>query len=117
VRLGLETVDLWSHHGAVTRFDEESLLAIFEQVCEIAEPGAETSRMHAVQRRRDQRLLSSVDGAGLVRAGEYAVTSLASANCRLLHARRGADAREPDAADQDPAHQPGGVGGKGSQSH
>ncbi|MGQ0594178.1 MAG: hypothetical protein ACT4QB_16495 [Gammaproteobacteria bacterium] len=34
---------------------------------------------HAVQRLRDPRLLSSVDGAGLMSAGEYAMTSLASA--------------------------------------
>jgi len=88
--LELKTVDLCflvalytrANDGALTGFDEEALLDVFEQVCEVVEPDADNPRKratHAVQRLRDQRLLSRVDGAGVVRAGEYAMTSLASA--------------------------------------
>ncbi|MCC6991689.1 MAG: condensin subunit MukF, partial [Acidobacteria bacterium] len=34
---------------------------------------------HAIQRLRDQRMLARVDGAGIIRAGEYALTRLAAA--------------------------------------
>lgn len=88
--LDLKTVDLCflvalyarANYGASTSFEEEALLDVFEQVCEFVEPGADNPRKratHAVQRLRDQRLLSRVDGAGVMRAGEYAMTSLASA--------------------------------------
>jgi chromosome partition protein MukF len=45
-------------------------------------PGAENPRKratHAIQRLREQRMLARVDGAGIVRAGEYALTRLAAA--------------------------------------
>src|SRR5690606_1125635 len=34
---------------------------------------------HAIQRLRDQRMLARVDGAGVVRSGEYTLTRLAAA--------------------------------------
>jgi chromosome partition protein MukF len=48
----------------------------------MVEPGADNPRKratHAIQRLRDQRMLARVDGAGVVRAGEYALTRLAAA--------------------------------------
>ena len=55
---------------------------MFEQVCDVVDPGAENPRKratHAIQRLREQRLLVRVDGAGIVRAGEYTLTRLAAA--------------------------------------
>ncbi len=60
-------------------FDEERLTDVFEQVCELLEPGTENVRArstHAIRRLRDQRLLARVDGAGVVRAGEFALSRL-----------------------------------------
>lgn len=54
---------------------------VFEQVCDTVEADGENMRKratHAIQRLRDQRLLSRVDGDGLVRAGDYSMTRLAS---------------------------------------
>ena len=58
------------------------LIDVFEQVCDVVDPGAENPRKRAtraIQRLRDQRMLARVDGAGIVRAGEYALTRLAAA--------------------------------------
>jgi chromosome partition protein MukF len=52
------------------------------QACDVVEPGAENPRKratHAIQRLREQRMLARVDGAGIVRAGDYALTRLAAA--------------------------------------
>lgn len=62
-------------------FEEDALVDMFVQVCDVTEPGAENPRKratHALQRLRDQRLLARVDGAGIVRAGEYTLTRLAA---------------------------------------
>jgi chromosome partition protein MukF len=50
-------------------------------VCEVVEPQAEGRRSaaHAIRRLREQRLLARIDGAGVVRAGEYALTRLGTA--------------------------------------
>lgn len=90
VSLQLGTFDLCCLAGlylradrdALASFEEEAVIDLFEQVCDMVEPGAENPRKratHAVQRLRDQRLLARVDGAGVVRAGEYALTRLAAA--------------------------------------
>jgi chromosome partition protein MukF len=87
--LDLKTVDLCflvalharASTSALTGFEEDVLIDVFEQVCEVVEPGAENLRKratHSIQRLREQRLLSRVDAAGVMRAGEYAMTSLAS---------------------------------------
>ncbi|HMJ13957.1 MAG TPA: condensin subunit MukF, partial [Polyangiaceae bacterium] len=89
VQLELGTLDvcfvallyLRAQGGAIASFQEAQLVEIFEAVCELVEPGAEQRRKratHAIQRLRDQRMLSRVDGAGFVRSGEYALTRLAS---------------------------------------
>lgn len=90
VNLDLKTVDLCFLAGLYLRadkaslasFEEDVLIDMFEQVCDVVEPGAENPRKratHAIQRLRDQRMLARVDGAGVVRAGEYALTRLAAA--------------------------------------
>jgi chromosome partition protein MukF len=90
VNLDLKTVDLCFLAGlylradkaALASFEEDALVDMFEQVCDVVEPGAENPRKratHAIQRLREQRMLARVDGAGIVRAGEYALTRLAAA--------------------------------------
>lgn len=90
VSLQLSTFDLCCLAGlylradrdALASFDEEAVVDLFEQVCDMVEPGADNPRKratHAIQRLRDQRMLARVDGAGVVRAGEYALTRLAAA--------------------------------------
>lgn len=88
VNLDLKTVDICflvalharADQSGLTCFDEEILLDVFEQVCDAVESDTDhLSRRatNAIQRLRDQRLLARVDGAGFVRAGEYALTQLA----------------------------------------
>src|ERR1700733_6550482 len=90
VNLDLKTVDLCFLAGlylradkaAMASFEEDLLVDMFEEVCDVVEPGAENPRKratHAIQRLREQRMLARVDGTGLVRAGEYALTRLAAA--------------------------------------
>lgn len=90
INLDLETLDLCFLAGLYLRadraslasFEEEVLLDMFEQVCDAVDPGAERPRKratHAIQRLRDQRMLARVDGAGIVRSGEYTLTRLAAA--------------------------------------
>lgn len=62
-------------------FEEEVLMDVFEQVCDTVEADGENVRKratHAIQRLREQRLLSRVDGDGVIRAGDYSMTRLAS---------------------------------------
>lgn len=73
---------LQGEREARTTFEEDTLVDLFEQICDLVDPGIDQPRKratHAIQRFRDQRLLARVDGAGLVRAGEYALTRLATA--------------------------------------
>jgi chromosome partition protein MukF len=90
VALDLKTVDLCflaglylrADRAALASFEEDALVDMFEQVCDVVEPGAENPRKratHAIQRLREQRMLARVDGAGIVRAGDYALTRLAAA--------------------------------------
>lgn len=90
INLDLKTVDLCflaglylrADRAALASFEEEVLVDMFEQTCDVVDPGAENPRKratHAIQRLRDQRMLARVDGAGIVRAGEYALTRLAAA--------------------------------------
>lgn len=72
---------LRSRSGQLTSFTEHELGDVFRDVCLLAQPGASgiTRRATAtIQRLRDQRLLSRVDGAGVVRSGSYALTRLAT---------------------------------------
>ena len=90
INLDLKTLDLCFLAGLYLRadraslasFEEDVLIDMFEQVCDVVDPGAERPRTratHAIQRLRDQRMLVRVDGAGIVRSGEYTLTRLASA--------------------------------------
>jgi chromosome partition protein MukF len=72
---------LRSRSGQLTSFTEHELGDVFRDVCLLTQPGASgvTRRATAtIQRLRDQRLLSRVDGAGVVRSGSYALTRLAT---------------------------------------
>lgn len=65
----------------LTCFEEDVLLDVFEQVCDAVDSDGENLRKratHAIQRLREQRLLSRVDGDGFIRAGDYSMTRLAS---------------------------------------
>ncbi|HTU64709.1 MAG TPA: hypothetical protein VMF52_02060 [Steroidobacteraceae bacterium] len=90
VNLDLKTVDLCFLAGlylradkaALASFEEDVLIDMFEQICDVVEPGADNPRKratHAIQRLREQRMLARVDGAGIVRTGDYALTTLAAA--------------------------------------
>jgi len=90
VTLELKTADLCflaglylrADHAGLASFEEDLLVDQFEQICDIVEPEAENPRKratHAIQRLREQRMLARVDGAGIVRSGEYALTRLAAA--------------------------------------
>ena len=88
VSLKLDTFDLCCLAGLYLRagrdglasFEEALLLDVFGQICDVVEPGAENRRKratHAIQRLRDQRMLSRIDGVGLVSPGEYTLSRLA----------------------------------------
>ena len=80
--LFLAALHLRADGAALAAFDEQKLAEVFEQVSALLEPRAENLRRrttHALQRLRDQKLLARVDGAGLLRAGEFALTPLAAA--------------------------------------
>lgn len=90
IHLDLKTLDLCFLAGLYLRadraslasFEEDVLIDMFEQVCDVVDPGADRPRTratHAIQRLRDQRMLARVDGAGIVRSGEYTLTRLAAA--------------------------------------
>ena len=70
VNLDLKTVDLCFLAGlylradkaALASFEEDVLIDMFEQVCDVVEPGAENPRKratHAIQRLREQRMLAA----------------------------------------------------------
>jgi chromosome partition protein MukF len=62
-------------------FTELQLEDVFAQVCAAVQPGAEQVKRrgtHAIQRLRDQRMLTRVDGQGVVRTGEFALSRLAT---------------------------------------
>jgi hypothetical protein len=73
----LAGLHLRANRATIASFGDEEIVDLFEQVCDIVEPGADNPRKratHAIQRLRDQRMLVRVDGAGVARAGEYAMT-------------------------------------------
>lgn len=78
----LAGLHLRADRSALASFDEDTLLDMFGRVCDVVDPGVENSRIratYAIQRLREQRMLTRIDGAGIVHAGEYALTQLASA--------------------------------------
>jgi chromosome partition protein MukF len=89
VSLDLSTLDvcflaalhLRADRDGLASFEEDLVFDIFDQVCDLVEPGVENSRKratHTIQRLRGQRMLARVDATGIVSAGEYALTSLAT---------------------------------------
>lgn len=89
VSLDLGTLDvcflaglhLRAEQDGLASFQEELVLDVFEQICDLVEPGTENVRKratHTIQRLRSQRLLARVDATGIVTAGEYSLTSLAT---------------------------------------
>jgi chromosome partition protein MukF len=75
----LATLHLRAQSGGRTSFSDDELFELFELAASIVErePGSLRKRAtHAIARLRAQRLLSRVDGAGLLRAGEYALSRL-----------------------------------------
>jgi len=77
----LAALHLHAGGAALAAFNEQRLIEVFEEVCLLVEPRAENLRRratHAIQRLRDQKLLARVDGAGVLRAGEFALTRLAA---------------------------------------
>lgn len=78
----LVTLRVTGDRKAVASFDEEFLYDQYAMVCETTEPDAQNVRKratHALQKLREQRLLARVDGAGLVRPGDFTLTPLADA--------------------------------------
>ncbi|TDP73523.1 hypothetical protein [Bradymonas sediminis] len=71
-----------AEHGNFASLTGEQLTDLYLQVCELIEPDASNPSKratHAIQHLRDQRLLRRVDGAGVVRDGEFTLTQLAVA--------------------------------------
>lgn len=86
--LALDTLDLGflialhlRAQAGTSTFDETTLEDVFTQVCDAIEPTAEQRKKratYAIARLREQRLLARVDGHGVVRAGQFALTRLAT---------------------------------------
>jgi len=86
--LELQTADLCflaalylrAERGALSSFSEEQLADVFEQVEKVFSAAGESKRRatHTIRRLREQRMIARVDGAGIVRSGEYALTRLAN---------------------------------------
>lgn len=65
----------------LTSFSESQLEEVFAQADAIVQPAGEPVRRRAtpaIQRLREQRLLARVDGQGVVRTGEFALSRLAT---------------------------------------
>jgi chromosome partition protein MukF len=95
VALSLEALDLGfltvlfvkARQAQLASFGEAALTDLFEEVCATMEPAAEHRRRragHAIARLREQRLLVRVDGHGVVRSGEFALSRLACAIVEFL---------------------------------
>jgi chromosome partition protein MukF len=88
VAVDLQTLDLCflaalhlrSERTSLPSFPEDQLIDVFEQTCAVAAPEGTSARRatHAIRRLREQRMLARVDGAGVLRAGEFALTRLAT---------------------------------------
>jgi chromosome partition protein MukF len=66
---------------SLAAFSEQQLLDTFAAVCTLVAPETEqvaARATHSLRRLREQRLLVRVDGAGISRAGEYALSRLGS---------------------------------------
>jgi chromosome partition protein MukF len=88
VALELSTIDicflaalyLRAERDQLASLPEEVVLDVFDQMCDLVEPGAENRQQRAtntIQRMRNQRMLARVDATGIITAGEYSLTRLA----------------------------------------
>lgn len=78
----LAALHLRAEAAAVPSFSDEELIDLYEQACDVVDPGAENPKKraaNAIQQLREQRFLTRVDGGGVARAGEYSLTKLATA--------------------------------------
>jgi chromosome partition protein MukF len=78
----LATLYLRGQGSGHSAFSEDQLFELFELAAGIVERDPTSLRKratHAIARLRAQRLLSRVDGAGLMRAGEFALSRLGAA--------------------------------------
>lgn len=77
----LAALQLRAEQDGLASFEEDVVFDVFDQICDLVEPGVENARKratHTIQRLRGQRLVARVDGTGIVSAGEYALTNLAN---------------------------------------
>jgi chromosome partition protein MukF len=80
----LAALYLRAERTSLASFPEEQLVDVFEQVVESirgsadADAGTLRRATHSIRRLREQRMLARVDGAGVLRAGEFALTRLAT---------------------------------------
>lgn len=78
----LVAIRLVTQDEVLAEIDEHRLSDLYIRVVEVVEGGSRLPRKkaaHGLDTLRDQALLSRVDGAGLVRAGAYALTRLGAA--------------------------------------
>ena len=76
----LVALHLQAQGEMLTSFTEEQLEDVFVQASHLLAPDVDQRRRratHAIKRLREQRLLARVDGQGVVRTGEYALSRLA----------------------------------------
>jgi chromosome partition protein MukF len=76
----LAALYLRADRSSIAAFTEDQLVDVFDQACDVVEPGGEARRRstQAIRRLREQRMLARVDGAGVLRSGEFALTRLAT---------------------------------------
>lgn len=80
--LFLTALALRAEDSGATTFEERELLEVFREVSALTETPAQNLKKratHTLARLREQRLLVRVDGAGLLRTGQYALSRLATA--------------------------------------
>jgi len=78
----LVALHLQAEGSSLTSFSETQLEDVFVSACALLAPelearGRRARATHAIKRLRDQRLLARVDGQGVVRTGEFALSRLA----------------------------------------
>jgi chromosome partition protein MukF len=76
----LVALHLQAQGEMLTSFNEAQLEDVFVQASHVLAPDVDQRRRratHAIKRLREQRLLARVDGQGVVRTGEYALSRLA----------------------------------------
>lgn len=76
----LAALYLRGSRSSLASFEESQLIDVFDEVAPLVDGASGKRRAtHALRRLRDQRTLSRVDHAGVVRRGEYALTRLGTA--------------------------------------